>query len=176
MSHKNTESTSIVEIAKNYAIERHKYVNQTYDIHPYSFHLDSTYRVAKRFIHLISEKDRDNVLAGCWVHDVIEDTRQTHNDVKKATNETVAEYSYVLTNPKGKNRKERNSPAYYNDIKGFLHASFIKLCDRIANLEYSLSVESDKFVMYKKEHKSFRVKLYDGRWKEMWDHLEKLIK
>ena len=154
----------------------HGLCNQTYDIHPYRYHLRLVVGVAEKFIHLIPVKDRDTVIAGAWSHDLIEDAGVTYNDVVKNTNKVVAEYSYALTNDKGRNRAERANPGYYYGIRIYKHASFIKLCDRIANVTYGTENKSKMVGMYKKEYENFRKELYDGRWEEMWEHLEDLLK
>lgn len=169
------EYLAIDEIAKDYAIRRHREVNHHYDaLHSYAFHLQMAVDAALKFIHLIPESEREEVIAGCWVHDIIEDARETYNNVKQATNETVAEYAYALTNEKGKNRKERANKKYYDGIKAYKHATFIKLCDRIANVTFSKENSYSRFNMYKKEHKEFKHMLYDGRYDEMWNYLKKL--
>lgn len=161
--------------AEFYACNQHALVEHMYDNHPYRFHLKMVVYVAEQFIHLIPKEDRDTVIAGCWVHDLIEDARVTYNDIKKNLNKTVAEYAYALTNEKGRNRAERANDKYYDEIKKYNHSSYIKLCDRIANVIYSKEKGSDMFKMYKKEHSDFKTKLYDGRWEEMWEYLEKLF-
>ena len=127
----------MINKAKIYAINCHNMTNQLYDGQPYEVHLNMVHDVALKFIHLIPIKDRNNVLAACYCHDLIEDARQTYNDVKKATNKMVAELSYALTNEKGKTRKERANDKYYEGIRQTPYATFIKVCDRIANYEYS---------------------------------------
>jgi len=122
------------------------------------------------------KKDRDTVIAGCWAHDLIEDAAVSYNDVLKNTNKIVAEYVYALTNEKGRNRAERANAKYYYDIRIYKHASFIKLCDRIANTEYSKTHNNGIFKMYIKEFPNFKDQLYDFRWDEMWSYLEELIK
>lgn len=176
MSHEYSYISSISEIAMRYAIERHHIVNQYFDsIYPYSYHLERVVEIAKKFIYLIPEEDREDVLGGCWAHDIIEDTRESFNDVKKAVNLTVAEYSYALTNEKGKTRKERANEKYYREIRLYKHASFIKLCDRIANIEYSKSKNSSMFKKYQEEHPKFYEGLFDGRWLPMWNYLLKIL-
>ena len=76
--------------AKTFAIQCHRDVNQKYRDLPYEYHLLMVVRIALKFIHLIPEEDQKDVIDGCWVHDVIEDTGKTYNDVKRATNEAVA--------------------------------------------------------------------------------------
>ncbi len=117
---------SILEKTKAYAIRKHKAVNQKYDKFDYDFHLNMVYEIAQKFIHLVDSDERENVLAGCWVHDIIEDARETYNDVRKETNETIAELAYALTNEKGRNRTERANNKYYQGIRDTKNASFIK--------------------------------------------------
>lgn len=162
--------------AELYATKMHAKINHMYDVHPYRYHLKMVVTFAEEFIHLIPKEDQDTVIAGCWVHDAIEDAHASYNDVKNNTNETVAEYAYALTNEKGRTRKERANDKYYIGILEYRHASFVKICDRMANVTYSKSHNKKMFKMYKKEHEYFKTKLYDGRWDEMWDALENIFK
>ena len=105
------------------------------------------------------------------MHDVIEDCRQTYNDVKTKTNEAVAELAYALTNEKGRTRKERANDKYYEGIKQTPFATFIKVCDRIANYEYSKQQGSRMAEMYEKEMSGFVAKLYDAKYEELFNYL-----
>jgi len=170
------ETTDIIRVTKDYACKMHKISRQRYDNHPYEHHLRMVCEIASKFIDLIPFNDRFDIYAGCWAHDLIEDTGVTYNTVKLNTNETVAEYSYALTNEKGKNRAERANSKYYKGILEYKHASFIKLCDRIANVMYGKKINSKMFKMYQKEYEHFKNELYDGRWDDMWKYLEVLLK
>jgi (p)ppGpp synthase/HD superfamily hydrolase len=64
-----------------FAFNAHSSVNHLYGCNPYSVHLTMVYVVALRHITLIPLADRDKVLDACFLHDVIEDTRLTYNDV-----------------------------------------------------------------------------------------------
>lgn len=162
----------ITAIAKDYAVKCHADTNHLYDGKPYFVHLDMVFQCAVKFKGLIPESARDNVLASCWTHDVIEDCRQTYNDVLKATNETVADLTYVLTNEKGRNRKERENDKYYAGIRATPCATFVKLCDRTANVAYSLMNGSRMYEMYKKENQHFVASLYKEKYKLMFDFLD----
>ena len=166
---------SIAKKAELYANSCHTETNHKYDDQPYSVHLKMVVATAKDYIHLIPEDERESILAGCWVHDVIEDCRQTYNDVKVATNETVAELAYALTNEKGKVRKERANDKYYEGIRNTPYATFIKLCDRIANVTYSINCGSNMSGVYAKENQEFVNRLFDKKYQELFDHLEKLL-
>ena len=166
----------MLEKSKEYALQCHISTNHFYDDKPYEFHLEMVVSVAKKFIHLIPEKYRDIVLSACWLHDSIEDTRQTYNDVISKTSTQVAEIVYALTNEKGKTRKERASDKYYEGIRNTEFAIFVKMCDRIANVEYSLSKGSNMIDMYKKENPYFISKIYDEKYDEMFKYLVNSLK
>lgn len=167
---------NIIQTAKNYAISCHRETNHRYNDLPYEIHLQLAAETAEKFIHLIPEADRDNVIASCWVHDTIEDCRQTYNDVKAATNETVAEIAFALTNEKGKTRKERANDKYYEGIRNTPFAVFAKLCDRIANVKYSADNRNlKKLEMYEKENPAFEEKIWDSQYKEMFEFLRALF-
>ena len=166
--------TTISQRARDYAIFCHNSTNHRYDkTFAYSVHLQMVVDTAMKFIHLIPEEMREIVIAGCWVHDVIEDCRETYNDVKKATCEEVAELAYALTNEKGRNREERANDKYYEGIRNTPYATFIKLCDRIANYEYSKrnGGKSGMAAKYEKEMNDFVNKLFDDKYIEMIDYL-----
>ncbi len=150
---------NIEECARAYAIKSHESSNHFYDNDkPYEFHLKMVVDLAKTFKSFIPESDRQTVFAGCWCHDIIEDARITFSDLRKATSESVAELAYALSNEKGRSRAERANEKYYEGIRKTKYATFIKLCDRIANVTYSLDkmdVDKSMFEKYKKENTKF---------------------
>lgn len=60
-----------------------------------------------------------------------------------------------MSNEKGKTRAERANDKYYEGIRNTPGAVFVKLCDRIANVQYSKMTKSRMFEMYKKENLHF---------------------
>lgn len=141
--------------ARIYATTTHAARNQCYDDKPYSYHLEQVELVARRYLHLIDPALHETVLAGCWVHDIIEDCGESYNDVKRATSEPVAEIAYALTTPKGRTRKERHCPAYYEGIRATPGAAFVKICDRIANVTHSRATNSSMLQVYRREAAAF---------------------
>lgn len=145
-----------------WCIEKHRERNHWYDEYlPYEFHLRMVAQVAKDFIHLIKDSNngesslRDDILISAYGHDLIEDTLENYNSVKEILGLQPAEIIYACTNEKGKNRKERANDAYYSGIRSTQGAVFVKLCDRIANVQYSKMTKSRMFEMYKKENENF---------------------
>jgi hypothetical protein len=51
----------------------------------------------------------------------------------------------------------------------------VKLCGRIANVEYSMATRSRMLEMYRKEMPEFIETLYDEKWDEMFKYLESLV-
>ena len=140
---------------------------------PYEFHLRMVHQAAVDFKDLLDNtKDyftgedyrgpkqeqvtlRQACMVAAYGHDLIEDCRVSYNDVKQHLGQEAADIVYAVTNDKGKNRKERAGVKYYEGIRNTPGAVFVKLCDRIANVQYSKMTKSRMFEMYKKEHKDF---------------------
>lgn len=172
----------------NWVLEQHKSTNHLYsDYLPYEFHLRMVVNVAKQFGRLVVDICNDgtgltgeDILLGAWGHDTIEDTRVSYNDVVKQLGPKAADIIYAVTNEKGKNRKERANDKYYEGIRNTPGAVFVKLCDRIANVQYSKMTGSRMFEMYKKENDDFLTKLgfVDGQahpYGELSKYLENLF-
>lgn len=168
---------------------------------PYEFHLRMVHNVGQQFKHLLSGEEystgdiianpmmqvstRHACMLACWGHDLIEDTRVSYNDVKDHLGQEAADIIYALTNEKGKNRKERANDKYYEGIRNTKGAVFVKLCDRIANVQYSKMTGSRMFEMYKKENSEFTKALglrgdgvdYPGHeYYKMYQYLNNLFK
>lgn len=166
---------SLIEKTKNYAIQKHQNANHKYGEYGYDFHLNMVYETAQKFIHLVDAEERENVLAACWVHDIIEDARETYNDVKKETNETVAELAYALTNEKGRTRVERANDKYYKGIRETKNASFVKFCDRISNVTHSKVNGYHMYEKYRQENPNFVKKIYIDECEEISSYLKSLF-
>jgi len=137
------------------AHELHRSVNQSYgEGLPYSYHLDMVVSGVREFGHLVCacEEDVLPLLFGGYYHDSIEDARLTYNDVMHEARMMMTEEQalmgteivYALTNDKGRTRAERAGEKYYEGIRKTPYAPFVKLCDRLANVTYSCSIDSGR--------------------------------
>ena len=127
----------------------HSDVNQFYGNGlPYSYHLDSVAEYVRRYGHFVCNLHQDvlPLMFGAYFHDSIEDARLSYNDVTKKALEIGlsdvqaymgAEIVYALTNEKGRTREERANQRYYEGIRLTPYAPFCKMCDRLANLNFS---------------------------------------
>ena len=167
-----------LKLIEQFAIKAHHDTNHYYDDYlPYEFHLRMVSKAAKDFIYLIPVDKIYTVIAACWCHDTVEDARQNYNSIKKQTNKDVAEIVRAVTNyGRGRNRDERMPDFIYEDIKNTPFATFVKLCDRIANVQYSKMTGSDMFGKYKTEHTHFKAILYISReYEKVWEYLDDIF-
>lgn len=169
------DGNELVKIAKEYALKCHTETNHLYDGKPYETHLHWVYVYGIKYGNFLTERDLPFALAACWTHDTIEDCRQTYNDVLNACGVKVAEITYALTNEKGKTRKERANDNYYLGIKTTPLATFVKLCDRLANIRYSLDNQSRMLSAYRNEHNDFKNRLWSQRYQSMFAEMEQML-
>lgn len=160
--------TDLVKRAKEYAKVHHagqKYGGE-FD---YFVHLQATESVLLRY-GIADEFLR----AGAILHDVLEDTGATYEEVDTYFGTRVASMVSALTEPKGGNRKWRHEQTYPR-IKASQDAIIVKLADRIANVE----ANGTKVGMYKKEHPEFKLQVLQfcdtEIGKEMIGYLDELL-
>lgn len=122
--------------------------------------------------------DPDMIGAG-WLHDVVEDTQITVEEVRAEFGDGVANLVWAVTNEPGKNRKERAFATYPKIRAAGTRAVVLKLCDRLVNGEVSLRTRSPLFQMYTREYPVFRLALYhvdDGpQVLDLWARLDTLF-
>jgi len=145
---------------------------QTYDIYPYAYHVKRVAEIAE-----ILGFDEEIVI-GCILHDVLEDTHLSFNDIKKAFGKNIAEIVFCVTDELGRNRTEKHAKTYPK-IRGNWKATAVKICDRIANTIQSKEYNKDKFLMYKNEYAEFRNAIQCTEHPidvlKAWEYLERIM-
>lgn len=134
----------------DFASKHHK--GQLYGSKPYMYHLKKVSDVA-----LDCDYIDESILMSCLLHDIIEDTEITYEDVKENFGEEVAEIVYCVTDELGRNRKERKSKTY-KKIRNNPKSIVVKLCDRISNITESMGNDNYNLKlmkMYLDEHNEF---------------------
>lgn len=129
-------------------IAEHAHRNQSYDIYPYMYHIKSVVAVAEHLGY------SENIIIACYLHDTLEDTTISYNDIKKAFGENIAEIVYCVSDGDGRTRKEKKQTSLQKILVN-PRAILVKLYDRIANVEHSKNYNQSKFDMYKKENENF---------------------
>lgn len=156
-------------IAAGYAAARHG--DQRYGDRPYVAHLAAVREVLEA---AVASSDLDAVTRralglAAWLHDVVEDASVPIAEIESRFGADVAALVWAVTGV-GANRKERNAGAYAK-IRANPHAAWLKLADRIANVEASAE-RPDKRSMYAAEHPSFRAALDGLGSPALWARLD----
>lgn len=150
------------------------HANQIYDIYPYGYHIRQVVKIAEELGY------DESIIVASALHDTLEDTELSYNDLKKAFGEEVAEIVYCVTDELGRNRKERKDKTYPK-IRANWKATVVKICDRIANIEQSKEYNKSLYQMYQKEHDNFCAMLMSPdhphiETNKAWKRLNRLIK
>lgn len=166
-----------------WCIEQHRKTNHYYDDYlPYEFHLRMVNEVYETYKHLLDDEfnyygedklwgprvERVTLRQACgdavWGHDLYEDCRLSYNNIKAELGQEAADIIFAVSNEKGKTRQEKANDKYYEGIVATPGAVFVKLCDRIANVQYSKLTKSRMFETYQKENQHFVNKLgWEGK-------------
>lgn len=169
--------SEFVNKALLFAIESHK--SKFYDVDkPYVFHLVGVNSILLRFCKELSVNtyELETLMMATYLHDVLEDTDVKYKQIYNEFGLEVAEVVYRVTDELGRNREERHIKTYPK-IKECRLASIIKLCDRIANVEYSKETNSTMFRKYLREYEGFKQGIYvEGIADSLWNHLDHLFK
>lgn len=161
-----TDVSDLVERACRFAERAHQ--GQRYD--DASFHAGHLARVVAT-LEAFGETEPVR-LAAAWLHDAVEDTPVTVEDVRAEFGDDVADLVWRLTDEPGRNRHERHRLTH-EKIRGVPAAVRVKLADRIANVESARERGSNLLGMYRAEYAAFRADLYrPGEWEEMWARLD----
>lgn len=170
----SAECTASMGRMISYAMEMHgeqKYAKSA----PYIVHCIGVSNVASRFGFRVDDvRFGYFVHMGCVGHDIIEDTDAKYQDVEHRFGAVIAEVIYLLADEKGRDRAEKNAKTWPEIRKNDV-ARVVKLCDRIFNMETSLSNRARQLDRYVSEYYGFRTALcLEGEHKELWDYLDKL--
>ena len=158
----NAETADAREIdARRFAEAAH--ADQRYGEAPYVTHLSAVRAVLGDFGH------GGPLAVAAWLHDVVEDTAVTRDEVEARFGAEVAALVWAVTGV-GATRKERNASAY-EKIRAHPPAAVLKLADRIANVEASRTVP-EKLEKYRAEWGAFHAHLGQLGEARMWARLK----
>ena len=114
--------------AKQFAYEAHKGMKRKGKNTPFIYHLKLVN------LYLESLTDDEEILAAGWLHDVIEDTPITLEELKKEFNRTVCRYVELETEDKSLPWKDRKLKQIQELKENKSEVVFIAYSDKIANL------------------------------------------
>jgi guanosine-3',5'-bis(diphosphate) 3'-pyrophosphohydrolase len=164
--------------ALNFASDLHDQAQCSYGGKEYRFHLTAVGEVARTFDFLLEPQDREDVYVATALHDTLEDTELEESELLELFGKKIFGIVMLVTDKPGANRKERHQNTYPALAEHNL-AVYVKLCDRIANMEDALAtLNLSKINMYKKEHPYFKETLAKNTltiYEELWSHVDWLM-
>lgn len=163
-----------------FAIEAHGV--QKYGKEPYATHLHQVAETLHRFYKNVADLSnrlnigQDEFLCAAWLHDTIEDTGTTREQIEKEFGANVANLVWAVTNESGATTEEK-AKTTYRKIGSVSGATLLKLADRIANLETCIRQANGKM---KKKYRSLfplmKEFMRSDEGPDMWAYLETLQK
>lgn len=152
------------------------FANQKYGGLPYSFHLKSVGTHAEAVMlkandfmynnqaqfggQYLTASEMDAIRCGASGHDLIEDARQTYNDIIKSAKKYgktpeqaifIAETIFGCTDSTGRTRSERHDDASRERLLQNRSSAIVKIADIAANVSFGLTTGSDMPKKMKKE-------------------------
>ena len=126
-------------------------------------------------VTVFKNKDATDVVIAALLHDVLEDTPTTWQEIACEFGDYVTALVERVTDEPGPNRKERKLTSYWK-IRGDQNALVIKLCDRIVNVNLCIGSNREFGKMYLKEAYVFKCALFSpehgNHISSLWGHLE----
>lgn len=157
--------------AREMATKAHQ--GQKYGEEPYTVHLQAVAELARPFGAWAE------TLA--WLHDAVEDTDMTLDDVEYEFGLGGRLCINLLTDEPGETRKIRKAAthaklAQVEASSLWATALIVKACDRLANVRSSSKHSPGLLKMYRKEHEAFRLACYrPGLCDTIWEELEQIL-
>lgn len=181
-TNKPVRAGGLVAEAREFAINAHHAAGVRYGAHPFVYHLDAVANTLLAFGH-----DDAWLLAAAYLHDVVEDTPVTLDEISDAFGSIVRDYVDAVTDVKFDvngvlvgNRRARQELTYAKlrviAIKHGECVANLKLADRIANVEETIKTRSSHLGMYHGEHDFFTGNIWlVGGDLRMWEYLNALV-
>ena len=173
------DDSTLLQYSWHFAKERHGDQKWSNDM-PYCEHLKRVgLQVAKWSKHgPIDTEWACKLVAAAFLHDVLEDTNTTPEEIRYHFGTDILMLVQAVTNDTSLPTRKERSAASWEKIKvAHPYAKVLKLCDRYVNIEESAKDKSSRhFKMYLKEHHDFKAALYNpGQFEELWDAIDEQL-
>jgi hypothetical protein len=151
----------LVKAAEDFAVKAHKSIDhrRKYTSQSYAVHLEQVVKLVR------SATDDPETLAAAWLHDVVEDTAATLDDVEDAFGPAIARLVDALTDiskPTDGNRAYRKALDRYHLAGAPAKAQTVKLADLIDNAKDICAHDPSFGEVYLAEMRALLDVLHDG--------------
>lgn len=145
--------------AKQFAYEAHKGMKRKGKDTPFTYHLELVNKILKTLT------TDDEILAAGWLHDVIEDTPITLDELKKEFNSKICYYVDLETEDKSLPWKDRKLKQIEELRRNNFEVALIAYADKMANM-------TEMFDDYKIIKDELWQRFNRGKEKQYWYYLE----
>jgi len=144
---------------------------------PYRVHLEAVAKVVRDFAGLFSPDESRDLEAAAWLHDTLEDTMTTPEQLEAAFGPAVTALVKAVTNDPWLRGDALHAKMYGQIRAAGRLAVALKLADRIANGAESRKPGQEAFLTrYRKGFEMFRGTAYcAGELDPMWDRLRDTV-
>lgn len=118
----------MIQRARAFADQRHRGQRRKYEQLPYIIHLDRVADIIRRHDH-----GTPTMLAAAYLHDTVEDTATTIQEILEVFGPEVAQLVYWLTDAEQGKRKARKLMSAWRLSRAPIEAKLIKLADFVDN-------------------------------------------
>lgn len=147
------------EQAKQFAYKAHKGMKRKGKDTPFTYHLELVNKILKTLT------TDDEILAAGWLHDVIEDTPITLDELKKEFNSKICYYVDLETEDKSLPWKDRKLKQIEELRRNNFEVALIAYADKMANMT---EMDSD----YQLEKEKLWKRFNRGKDEQHWYYLE----
>lgn len=136
------------------ALATHVHREQMYGAFPYHQHLSDVVNILSDLGVSLKDDWSYPILVAAWLHDTLEDTHVTLDDLKNLFDDEIVSIIWNVTDEPNVSRRQKKL-ATYEKIKTDERSLVLKLADRLANVRFSSANNPKFFGMYQREHQEF---------------------
>jgi (p)ppGpp synthase/HD superfamily hydrolase len=164
------QEPTVIHRARQFAVERHG--DQKYGDLPYWVHLDRVAAIARDY--------GSDAVVIAYLHDVVEDTPTTLEEIAAEFGNFVSRCVQVVTDEPGADRRERKARTYRKMARidrELEVALIVKAADRLANLRACTSESNQRLLaVYRREQAVFRDAVFrPALCDPIWQEIEELV-
>jgi (p)ppGpp synthase/HD superfamily hydrolase len=150
--------SSLLEKAQKWAAKGHLGVSRKFSDLPYIVHPEAVAEIVSQVT------DDEDVIAAAWLHDIVEDTDTTIDEIRDEFNDYIAQLVQEVT--KVSDKSMTRVKKFWVDTRHYSKASkmgkVIKLADSIHNLPLMIRDNPDFAFIYVSEKKILLDRISDG--------------
>lgn len=160
--------------AHGFAVAKHG--DQKYGKDPYSVHLKAVAQLVYTMMPTLTEGWVDTVIAAAFLHDALEDTDATPEEIRGMFGQETLEIVQACTKTEEDLCRRCAFKRTVKSLKDVPFALGVKLADRLANMTKSLGERSPQLKMYVREYPEFRSLLWtEGEYEDFWIELDRVF-